>query len=112
MHTTLPETVAALQLTGTGKTAEGFLHGWIQHPLDCIENERFATWYLHGQWVFHRNKDNRVLWVYYFKIWQVLECYGLSPKEIEDLIRQVIAPVLNCTGQVIPVQSQQHTLKF
>jgi hypothetical protein len=58
------------------------------------------VWSIDGQWIFEVNYKNKILWCYYYDVWEIFEGgeYQMVFKEIQNLMQTVVCKALNLEG--------------
>jgi len=80
-------------------TAKEWLLNFLSQDFTVKLTQGYITYYLGDQWIFQQDLKNKILWCYYFKVWQVFEVdYSMSYQQIQALHEETVGAALNCKG--------------
>ena len=94
-----PELLQKVQeaLSNPKQTAKEWLLDYMSKPFEVRLTKGYITYYRDGQWVFQQDIKDKILWCYYYEVWQVFERdFGMKYDEIQALQKDVVGEILNC----------------
>ncbi len=77
--------------------AKEWLLDYLSQPFEVKLTKGYITYYRDGQWIFQQDFKNKILWCYYYQVWQIFENeYGMKYQQIQELIKDEVGEVMKC----------------
>ena len=108
-----PELLQKVQeaLSNPKQTAKEWLLDYMSKPFEVRLTKGYITYYRDGQWVFQQDIKDKILWCYYYEVWQVFERdFGMKYDEIQALQKDVVGETLNCRDFTTPFPAGLQTM--
>lgn len=87
-------------IEGAKKWLVDFLNENFQSGKATVKvSEDYMTYYVDGQWVFQKDRKNRVFRVYYYKCWVIFyERFNLEHADVRNIIAELVLKPFGCEG--------------
>lgn len=77
-----------------------WLLDYLSKGFDKVElGKGRMVYYRNGQWIFNLNLKNKILWCYFYEVWEVFyKEYAMDYDQVQHLMKEVVLEPLNCRG--------------
>ena len=81
------------------QTAKEWLLDYLSKPFEVKLTKDRISYYRDGQWIFQQDLKNKILWCYYYAVWEIFEQeFNMNYEQIQALHKEVVGEALNCKG--------------
>ncbi len=78
-------------------SAAQWLLNFLSEPFEVKLTEGCITYYRNNQWIFQQDLKNKILWCYYYKVWEIFEKeYSMNYQAIQELHKNQVNKALGC----------------